>query len=305
MTGSPFSGLFMPPVLRTSLRCTFERASAAATSVGGIPLSGNNVQDPTLSAGTEQPPGFTALATLYSRYRVIASHVEIRAVMAQSAITGAMNASGQIAIYPANSSGTPTDMESAISQALAKFRQITANTPQVIKHTMSTVKITGQRTLAGSDRLQSLVSGAPSEEWYWVIVFASDAAYTDVRLDFHIQITYDVEFYDRPVINQAFESWKHMKNAYLARCREIKADIVAEEKRRAEAKARVEDAILGKLSVESKESKQSEQPKPLCVSEDEEDYPLEVLKSKAKEAQRKLALAENDLKLETASRKGK
>jgi hypothetical protein len=261
----------MPPVFKTSLRFTFQRASAASTSLGTIAFSGNNVQDPGLSAGAEQPPGFTQLATLYSRYRVIGSHVELRAIMTTTATGGGFIANGDICIYPSNSSGAPADFEAACSQPYAQWREITGATPQVMKKTMNTAMQVGQRSLVGADRLQALVSGAPSEEWYWLVVFQSDAAYTNINLEWHLQITYDVEFFDRPTVNQALESWKHIKLAYIARCRELEAEQQQEAKRKEERK----DAILRDHTLTEtklhKESSVEEFVKAIQESKDEKD----------------------------------
>ncbi len=226
------SGMFMPPVFRTSLRFTFARSAAASTSLGQIAFSGNNVQDPGLSAGAEQPPGFTALATLYSRYRVLGSHAELRAVMSNNSTNGGATQNGDVCLYPSNSSGAPADFEAAAAQPLAQWRELSNATPQIMRKSMTTALMVGQQQMISADRLQSLVSTAPSEEWYWQVVFQSDAAYTTGLLEWHIQITYDVEFFDRPTINQALDSWKYIQLAYRARCREIKAQQEFEQKRR-------------------------------------------------------------------------
>lgn len=244
--GRPLSGMFMPPVFRTSLRFVYSRSAAASTSLGQIAFSGNNVQDPGLSTGAEQPPGFTALATLYSRYRVIGSHAELRATMASTTAGGGLIASGDVCLYPSNSSGAPADFEAASSQPLAQWRELTSSTPQFIKRSMNTATMVGQQGMISSDRLQSLVSTAPSEEWYWQVVFQSDANFTASTLEWHIQITYDVEFFDRPTINQALDSWKHIQLAYRARCREIKAEQEFEQKRRQDRA----DSFLSKIEKE-------------------------------------------------------
>ena len=228
-------GQFVPPVFRTSLRIAFERASAAATSLGTIVFSGNNVQDPLLSAGSEQPPGFAYLATMYNRYRVLGSRVELRGGMGNNSSGTAAAFTGDLAIYPSNTSSAPSDYETAVAQPLAKYRELTVATPTLIRHAMTTARMTGQQGVNGADRLQAAVTTVPAEEWYWVTAFKSDAAYTNGILEYHIQITYDVEFFDRSKVDQSLLSWKFIKQAYLARCAELEAEAKQEEKRKTQA----------------------------------------------------------------------
>jgi hypothetical protein len=68
---------------------------------------------------------------------------------------------------------------------------------------MATSKITGNKTPEASDRTQGLISGAPGEEWYWILTYVSDGAYVTTFIVMDIQITYDVEFFDRNEIDRS------------------------------------------------------------------------------------------------------
>lgn len=165
---------------------------------------------------------------------MLGSRVELRGGMGVTSTGGSSGYTGDLCIYPSNTSTAPSDYETAVSQPMAKYRELTMATPQIIRCGMTTARMTGQQGVNGADRLQAAVTTVPAEEWYWVTAFKSDAAYTSGILEYHIQITYDVEFFDRSKVDQSLLSWKFIKQAYLARCAELEAEAKQEEKRKSQ-----------------------------------------------------------------------
>jgi hypothetical protein len=68
---------------------------------------------------------------------------------------------------------------------------------------MATSKLTGNKTPEASDRTQALISTAPGEEWYWILTYVSDGNYVTTFVVMDVQITYDVEFFDRNEIDRS------------------------------------------------------------------------------------------------------
>jgi hypothetical protein len=116
---------------------------------------------------------------------------------------------------------------------------------------MSTSQITGQKSIRGVDRLQALISADPSDLWYWIVGFQSDAAYTSTNFNFVTKVTYDVEFFDRAYLGLSSLSAKYIQLAYEARCQEL---------------AKTPPRREGKEPREIKETK--EPPKPLMTTSD-------------------------------------
>jgi hypothetical protein len=285
-----------------SLRFGLEIRPACSSAYTQYVFSGNNPVDPGGSLSTTQPVGYDYWAIMYERYRVIGSRIRIVAqVGGLNAAGSAPGLSGQIAVYPSNASAAVSSLSDAMSQPYVKFKEFNTAQRCEISTVMPTAKISGIKVMEGADQLQATIGTGPANEWFWCVGWTNTTTYNTAANDFLVEVTYDVEFFDRAQLNKSTLDFVH--RAYLHHCQLlIKREIESKEKQKTPSDflKRIE-IELGDSKLESK----VEHLKPLCVSEDEEDYPLEVLKSKAKEAQRKLALAENDLKLETASRKGK
>jgi hypothetical protein len=139
--------------------------------------------------------------------------------MSNAGATSTM-ASGDYCVFPSNITINPANMEDAISQPYAKNVNVTSATPKVITHQMATAKITGQRGLQSVDRLSAYVSASPAEEWFWIVCFRSDDAYTSVNMNWIARITYDVEFYDRAYLGLSSLTAKAVRAAYHTRVKE-------------------------------------------------------------------------------------
>lgn len=75
--------------------------------------------------------------------------------------------------------------------------------------------------MRSADRLGAYVSASPAEEWYWIICFRSDFAYSSGNMNWIARITYDVEFYDRAYLGLSSLASKLVREAYLARIAEL------------------------------------------------------------------------------------
>jgi hypothetical protein len=148
-------------------------------------------------------------------------------------------ASGDFCVFPSNITVNPANMEDAISQPYAKNANVTSATPKVITQQISTATITGQRGMVSVDRLTATVSASPAEEWYWIVAFRSDDAYSSVNMNWIARITYDVEFYDRAYLGLSSLTAKAVRAAYHTRVKEQlsgKADTPVESKDSGERK---------------------------------------------------------------------
>jgi hypothetical protein len=219
------TGAFMPSKFRTSLRFALNLAAASSTSSTNVVLAGNNLFDPGLSSATAQCVGFDQLAGIYNRYRVIGSRINIKTTMSASATAGVTQISGAVNVAPSNTGLGRTLFADAISQPYAKWVDITSSAVKEITLTMQTSKILGQTNLEGSDRTQGLISGAPGEEWYWIITYVSDAAYTNGQIVIDAQTTYDVEFFDRNDLDRSTMDGKQIHSLYheiyQIRCKQL------------------------------------------------------------------------------------
>lgn len=298
------SGAFVPAKTRTSLRIGAAFAVAASTTNTNTVLSGNNLFDPLLSSGTRRCAGWTQLSAQYNRYRVIGSKIIVKAAMGSSATAGVTQINGAICVYPNNTGLGATNFIDNNSRPYAKFADLNTGESKLITIVQRTSDLTGNRDVEGSDRTQALISAAPGEEWYWIISCVSDAAYTNGQVVFDVQLTYDVEFFDRTEIDPAVE--KLYDQIFELRVKQLSSRAKPGNQQHPWNEAKM--AVLDKKGLDggpkTEETKLVVRDGWECLSEDD-DVPIEVLRAKAKEAQRKLALAENDSKLETASKKGK
>jgi hypothetical protein len=178
------------------------------------------LNDPGLSSSSARCVGYTYLSAMYNRYRVVGSKITVKGLMSSST-AGATNTieTGSIAVWPGNKGSSPTLYRDGMAQPYAKWMDFTLNTPKTITSSMSTAKITGQKDLLGSDRTQAIINAAPSEEWYWNIMYVSEAAFTNGVLLFDVQLTYDVIFFDRQDLDHSLTLMFDEIHAY--RCKQL------------------------------------------------------------------------------------
>jgi hypothetical protein len=260
----------MPSRYRTSLRFGLNLAAAASTSSTNVVIAGNNLFDPGLSSSTAKCVGWTQLSALYNRYRVIGSKIVVKTQMSASATAGVTQISGAVAVAPSNTGLGRTLFADAIAQYKAKWVDINSAAPRNMAMVMKTSELLGQRNLEGSDRTQGLISGAPGEEWYWIITYVADAAYTNGQVVIDIQLTYDVEFFDRNEIDRSSVEGKQIHALYdeifAIRCRQL-----SEHKQPHNESLPYNKAKMG-LETLHVETKEEPQRSPATTEYDIEDY---------------------------------
>jgi len=303
------SGEFMPSKFRTSLRIAANLSAAASTTSANVVFAANNLNDPLLSSGTAKCVGYNQLAALYNKYRVLGSKIEMICAMSTTITTGTAQISGAVCIAPSNTGLGRTLFSDAISQPFAKWVDITSSTPKKMTLVMATSKLVGIKAPEASSELAALISAGPAEPTYWMITYVSDGNYVTSFVVMDIQMTYDVEFYDRNEIDRSSLDGKqiesHYEEIFKLRCKTL-ADAKEKKPHNSSLPLNKAKGNLGLVAgINQYESKESGLSTTDLSHEDDDWAPIEVLKSKAKEAQRKLSQAEYESKLETASRKGK
>lgn len=246
------SGQYVPALLRTSLR--FSATSDVKTSsLDLIRISGNNVQDPLGSTGTGAPPGFTYLASMYERYRVIGSQCQAEwRICSETKDTSTVATAAKGILFPSNNTTSLATGSDYAAQPFAKVVSFTTQLPGSVTQKMSSAKILGQKDVLGPDRLQSQVTTGPADEWFWRIITAPDNdVSTSTLMIVTFQVTYDVEFFDRQPLDRSSVS-VHFDRAYYEHCKLI---IAAKSQREAERKASADklDKAMLKEVLESKE----------------------------------------------------
>lgn len=228
------SGCFVPSRTRVSLRAAISYNAAASASYTQLSLSGNSAFDPMASTGTIQPVGFDYWASMYERYRVIGSRCHLVTTLVGTGTGGGIGgaASLSVALYPSNATGSLATFSDAIAQPLAKNSDATHAQRSVLQSTISTSKMSGNKSVEGSDQFQATIGASPANEWFWNIGFICGAAYTSTDVNIDMVTTYDVEFFDRAQINRSSLVAGYIRKAYLAHCAELQQRLQDAQKRR-------------------------------------------------------------------------
>jgi len=193
-------GLILPDRYRTNLRfwkqLSFNFTASFVSNVRFRPTAAFDV-DPTV--GSTAMAGFAELATLYTSYRVLSSHIRVEAITTSVAnpptiIVGCQNTDPGAALSAANVIATK---EQPYSQY--KMLGLSGSPPMVISNKMSTEKIYGSKAVLFDDNFSSLVTSTPNNNWFWSIcgyqtVFDPNLTWLSVTFEV------DCEFYDRTFV---------------------------------------------------------------------------------------------------------
>lgn len=192
-----------PDVMRVHLTFNQNYAISASTSdISTKVFRGNSIFDPDTGTTPTQPLGYEQWATLYRRYRVIASRAEIRFMADGSAVplTGV--------VVPMTSSVVYTDPVGYKTSAYAK--QVTLGTSLNtgfgdIESYMSTDKIRGmpRNGVRVAQELSSIFASDPTQQWFWHVSLCADDNSTTWEGVMNVTIVYDVELYDRANLSQS------------------------------------------------------------------------------------------------------
>lgn len=215
------SGSFVPARTRVSLRWTYAFTTTASTSFVSQAFGGNVVADPGLATTSTQPVGFDYWALMYGKYRCIGSQIVVRAALTTTNVLASRSGNFTFAVYPSNYATSLTALADAMSQPLVKFAEVTAQASKSIRCVGKTSALSGWRGIESVDAFAAEVTTTPALPWFWNVAYASDAAYTDQNTAFDIQITYDVEFFERVNINRSTLVSEYIRLAYLEHCKEL------------------------------------------------------------------------------------
>jgi len=190
--------------MRVPLKWTIDIASNITTGVGNqLSLFANSISDPGGSSASTQPFGYDQLATLYGRYRVFASAIEVETQVYSSGSVAQANLPYEVTVWPSRTTTSfVSDPMGAAQQPYGKNIMAASGNSQTtekyIRSYMSTAKIFGvdQRAVASDDLYGAVITTDPTAQWYWNIMLGGFATGTNVILFRVIMIQY-VELYGR------------------------------------------------------------------------------------------------------------
>lgn len=169
------------------------------TSVAGAIFQqifrGNSIFDPDQTGAGHQPRGFDQLATLYGRYKVFRSKLEVMAVTSNNDNGGCM----EITIIPTidNSTFTGEDPERLIEIPGAKMITLAPGVESMTEISMTTAGIYGvPRSVVNTDDLYSaVITTNPVRQWYWGIAAQVSDGISTMDAHMYTKLTYHVTLF--------------------------------------------------------------------------------------------------------------
>jgi hypothetical protein len=212
-------------------------------------MTGNGLFDPDVTGSGLQPLGFDQWATLYQRYRVIASNIQV-SFSTPGATTNATG-SFDVALTPSNTSSVYSTFTAAASAPFSKYRTFNGNGSQgiTLKSKMDTSTVAGvtHAAVLAEDILQASVSANPSDMWFWHICAQTVDLSTTGTVYLVIKVTYLVDFFALQVIT--------LSSAEAALARQSVRDLYLQAKRLRRASLKIKSSSTPhhcfKESVES------------------------------------------------------
>lgn len=195
-------GSIMPDRLMTRLRYKgIQKFTISTTTLHtSRRWSPTSVYDVDPLLGSTATAGFNELASFYNSYRCLASSVIVRA--ANMSTTPVM-----VILIPLNvdpgSAPTLVTVQAWIDNPYGKNKLVAYRGGPVstLSSRMTTEKIYGSKMIYFDDNFASLTNTIPNNNWYWAIaLLASDAVTADTDVLMEVDITMDVEFYDRKLL---------------------------------------------------------------------------------------------------------
>jgi hypothetical protein len=190
-------GLILPDRYRTGLRYWKSvSTSLAVANSAAFRFSPSNAFDVDPLFGGTNMSGFVELATLYSTYRVIASHIKCETVNPSS--------TQPVMTYVAPLNVDPGAAPSAAfilslkeqPYAVSKTATLAGGPICTLDNVMSTERIFGSKSALFDDNFAAPVTGGPTNNWYWVVgLYAFNVIAPAVFTNITIEV--DVEFFNR------------------------------------------------------------------------------------------------------------
>ena len=204
---SPGLAIAASPLGPSAVRLLMSYATTVnmTSTVGALAtyvMTGNGLFDPDVTGSGLQPLGFDQWATLYQRYRVIASNIEV--CFATPAATNNANGSFDVTLTPSNTSSVFSSYTAAVASPFAKQKSYNgfSASGQKLKSKMDTAVMLGvtHQAVLADDILQASVSANPTDMWFWHICAVTSDLATTATVIMSIRVTYLADFFELQVI---------------------------------------------------------------------------------------------------------
>lgn len=211
----PVPGLVRVPraIVPTAVRVplSFTRRTSMTTAGGSTAtqvFTGNGLFDPDVTGVGGQPLGYDQWSAFYSRYRCLASSIEVNATTPD--ITTNDQGIISLVVVPSTLSSVFTDIDAAASSPYGKLRIVNglsggAGPFRPISSLMETDVIMGvpKAAVLSDDTLQSVTTSNPANPWYWHIVGQNTDGAAGVVIQLTVKLTYLVDFFDMSLLSQS------------------------------------------------------------------------------------------------------
>ncbi len=173
----------------------------------GSPLAGNTYYgngpyDPEYAVGGDQPVGYDQYAAFYTRYRVYACNIRVHYIP-----TGTTTVPFYCALAATTDTTATTTPRLLSQQPYSKTLICYSVAPfePVLSMNMTTAEIRGEpaKKVEYDDVFTSAVTSVPTSLWYYNVSAEAIDASTNISGYFLVELTYDVEFYQRKLLSQS------------------------------------------------------------------------------------------------------
>lgn len=191
----------VPPQTRCKMKYAFAGTRAVGTGYTEVVWSGTNLSDPGGGTDTRQPIGYDEMALWYTNYVNHSATIKLKVNMVDTSVTPtSTNLGGDVVIYANSSASAPSLLVSAVGQPGSKFIRFGASRCVTLIHHASNETVLGTKTHGPDSAVGLTASGPAAFNWYWHFGTATDAVYTNCSIEYLLEITYDVTFFNRKII---------------------------------------------------------------------------------------------------------
>lgn len=190
-----------PDVMQVQLHYNLGKAAQGlgAVSIVDFVIRGNSPFDPDFAVGGQQAMGFDQWSAFYRRYRVLGSKIDLSATN-DSAVNAAFG------VVPLNTSSALISATQLLETQYNKQKYVGGDASKGVDRLtsyISTAKMRGgpHDIVHYESDLTSVVTGNPTEQWYWhMYAYGIGAGATNFDCTLIATITYYVQFYDRETL---------------------------------------------------------------------------------------------------------
>jgi len=162
---------------------------------------GNGLYDPDIKTGNRGCYGFSEYATIYGKYRVMASKIIVKLINRTGGSTY------RATVLPSDLASDITAgmilNAAAVPYSKSKYISILGTEPTVITNYMTTYKMEGDKGAKVDTTFASVTGNVPPNQWYWNVILEAITPPIDSETGCYIdvQIIYYVEFYSRNALS--------------------------------------------------------------------------------------------------------